>query len=117
MDDAVHLGEWLLNEGNIFAPDRSSVYHARRDAAHLFIIDLKRYIGLVEIMYWPRAQTVPKREITEYQQTAHEWIGSLQTPEGKKQFERAFREVVAQQKRERRKRRVKRALWGVSGKE
>ena len=114
MDNAAHLGEYLLNEGNIFAPDRSSVYHARRDAAQLFIIDLKRYIGLVEIMYWPRAQTVPKRENTEYQQTAHEWIGSLQTPEGRKQFERTFREVVAQQKRERRKRRVQRALWGVS---
>ncbi|WP_156425495.1 MULTISPECIES: hypothetical protein [unclassified Mycobacterium] len=114
-DNAAHLGEYLLTYGNIFTSEQSSVYHTRRDAAQLFIIDLKRYIGLVELEYWPRAQKVPERESTVYEQTAHEWIGSLQTPEGRKNFERVFLQVVAQQKRERRKRRIKRALWGVSG--
>lgn len=114
MDDSAHLGEWLLDQGNIFTPDRSSIYHAKRDAAQLFILDLKRYIALVEMSYWPRSQTMPIRETTEYQQTAHEFLGSLQTPEGRENLDRAFRQIIAKRNREQRRQRLNRILWGVS---
>lgn len=112
--DPMQLGQQLRIPGNPFHPDHSRSYHAKRDAAQLFILDLKRYIGLVELMYWPRGQTVPKRESNSYELTPNEVFGSLQTPEGKRQLEQAVSRIEARQKRERRKRCIKRALWGVS---
>lgn len=113
-ENPIHLGQYLLHTGNIFTPHASKAYSIKRDAAQLFILDLQRYIGLVEIEYWPRAQTVPKRESNEPEMTAREWIGSLQTPDGQEHFKKQYLEYVSRRKRERRKQLRKRILWGVS---
>ncbi|ORB34290.1 hypothetical protein BST39_24380 [Mycobacterium paraseoulense] len=114
--DPTALGQYLLDTGNIFTPDRSSAYHIKRDAAQLFILDLQRYIGLVERMYWPRAQTAPKYESIEREPTNVEWLGLLQTPEGQKQLKRQIERLMAKDepKSERTKAILRRVLWGVS---
>ncbi|NVN51623.1 hypothetical protein [Mycolicibacterium hippocampi] len=94
--DAAELGQWLAHEGNIFTADRAAEYHIKRDAAHLFILDLKRYIGLVEITYWPYSQTEPNPKDLQRELTSSEWIGSLSTEEGRKDFEKEFRRVAAE---------------------
>jgi hypothetical protein len=113
MDSAANLGEYVLNYGNSFTPERSSVYHAKRDAAQLFILDLKRYISLVEMTYWPRRQTSPKEEDVRYEPTMTETFGSLSTPEGEKELKAAFKRIIRQRNREKRKRMLRRVLWGV----
>jgi hypothetical protein len=105
--DRVNLGEYLLYTGNIFSSDRSNTFNIKRDAAQIFILDVKRFIGLVEISYWPRSQVVPTIQSLERELTAHEWIGSLQTPDGQKQFEKDVKRVMAKQYQEKLLRRKK----------
>jgi hypothetical protein len=106
------LGQHLLYRGNIFTPDRSSAYHIKRDAAQLFILDLQRYIGLVEMSYWPYSQTKPKQQDVQRELNMNEWIGSLQTPEGRKNFEKEFKRVAAEHYQDKLRRRPKGNLSG-----
>jgi hypothetical protein len=106
MDDD-NLGQYLLYTGNIFNTDRPIEYSKKCDAAYLFTLDLMRYISLVELEYWPRSQTAPKRPDTERELTMNEWVGSLQTPEGEQEFKKLFHQVAAEQYQDKLRRRPK----------
>jgi hypothetical protein len=93
--DALELGEYLLYYGNPFSKERSREYFILVEDARIFVLELKRLIGLVEIQNWPRGQTVAARDGDDRELTMHEWIGSLQTPEGEEEFKKLWKTVQA----------------------
>jgi hypothetical protein len=110
--DPTELGEYLLYYGNIFSKERSREYFVLVEDARIFIIELKRLLGLVEMQYWPYSERVPKHKPDDRELTMHEWIGSFQTPEGQKAFKDLWKRLSAEKYQESLRRRSKGEISG-----
>lgn len=101
------LVEYLIYTGNIFTEEASINFNGKLDACLMFFYDLKRYIGLIESQYWPRGYTNPKEVEQEPELTMTEYLASIATPEGAKQFEKQLKGLMAERYLEKLRRRPK----------